>query len=49
MFEAKDLRKMERSMIRAVFRGAFWAVILGGFVLSAIEWIVLSMVAAGAP
>lgn len=34
MIEPKDLRQLEKAMTRAVFRGAFWAVILGGIVLS---------------
>ena len=34
MIDRKDLPQLEKAMTRAVFRGAFWAVILGGIVLS---------------
>ena len=36
MIDRKDLLQLETSMTRSVFRGAFWAVILGGIVLSII-------------
>ena len=34
MIDRKELRQLEKAMTRSVFRGAFWAVILGGIFLS---------------
>lgn len=34
MMDPDDLHQLQKAMTRAVFRGAFWAVILGGIVLS---------------
>ena len=34
MIDRNDLRQLEKAMTRSVFRGAFWAVILGGIFLS---------------
>ena len=34
MIETKDLRKLEKAMTRSIFRGVFWAIILGSIVLS---------------
>ena len=39
MIEPQDLRQLQRAMTRAVFRGAFYAILLTGIIFWALSWV----------